>query len=435
MVAEAIIKRLNSRGFIAYFAGGCVRDMIMKRKPDDYDIATSARPDETRRLFAKTLAIGQQFGVILILEGPFEFEVATFRREGPYLDGRHPTNVRFTDAREDALRRDFTVNALFYDLRQREVIDYVDGQKDIEQKLIRSVGSPYKRFEEDKLRMLRAVRFSCKLDFQIEPETYQAIQDTCAAIHQVSIERIRDELIKICTSHGAGRALELLLETGLLKELLPEVCALKGVEQPREFHPEGDVFEHTRRMMDLLENPNPVLAFATLLHDIAKPATFQQSDRIRFNEHDKRGAEMAEHILRRLRFSNRDIETVSIMIANHMRFMHVKQMKPTRLEHFMLRPTFPDELVMHRIDCLASHGDLSVFEFLTEKYKELQARPPAAPPVLSGRDLLGAGYTQGPYMGEVLRQAEEAYLEGIVQTKEEALRWVKEHFPPLTNDT
>lgn len=425
--AYEITRTLKAKGYLAYFAGGSVRDFLRGEIPKDYDIATTASPEEIEKLFPKTLAIGKQFGVILVIQEGKPFEVATFRQEGPYRDGRHPSEVTFTTPEEDARRRDFTVNGLFYDPFDQKVIDYVGGRKDISRRVIRAIGEPQTRFEEDKLRLLRAVRFAANLGFAIEGKTWSCIQRLASAIHQVSAERIRDELIKTFTRPGAGRGLELLSESGLLKEILPEVEAMKGVKQPPEFHPEGDVFIHTRMLMERLKNPSAVLAFAALLHDVGKPPTFQvREGRIRFYEHSRIGSEMAGKILRRLRFSNDEVEAVATCVDNHMKFANVKQMREGKLKRFLTQPTFPTELELHRIDCESCHGLLDNYYFLREKVEEFKKEELKPKPLLKGDDLIELGLKPGPAMKPILEEAYELQLEKKIRTKEEAHRWARQ---------
>ena len=364
--AISIVRRLREAGHTAYFNGGCVRDMVRGVEPHDYDIATSATPEQVQQLFPKTVPVGAQFGVVLVLDGGHQFEVATFRTDQAYVDGRRPTSVRYGSPEEDAQRRDFTINGLFYDPIEDRVIDFVNGRADIERKLVRTIGEARQRFTEDKLRLLRCVRFAANLGYDIEPATFEAVKEMAAQIQVVSAERIRDELIKTLTRSHAGRGLELLRASGLLAEILPEIAVMQGVEQPPEFHPEGDVFVHTRMMLDALPpHPSVTLAFAVLLHDVGKPPTFERApDRIRFNEHDRVGAELAETILRRLRFSNDEIERIVLCVREHMRFQFVKEMRPAKLKRILARKTFPDELELHRIDCAASHRNLENYEFL-----------------------------------------------------------------------
>ena len=425
-LAFKIAETLRDHGHTAYFAGGSIRDFLRGETPRDYDIGTTATPEAVELLFPKTLAIGKQFGVILVVLEGKSFEVATFRREGPYRDGRHPSEVAFTSPEEDARRRDFTVNGLFFDPFSKKVIDYVEGREDISRRLIRAIGDPEARFEEDKLRLLRAVRFAANLNYEIEKKTWEAVRRLVSKINVVSAERIRDELIKIFTRPGAGRGLELLSASGLLKEVLPEIEAMKGVEQPPEFHPEGDVFVHTRMLLEKLENPSPVLAFAALLHDVGKPPTFQiREGRIRFYEHSRVGAEMSEKILRRLRFSNDEIEAVKTCVDNHMKFANVQEMREGKLKRFMSAPTFPTELELHRIDCQSCHGLLDNYYFLQRKAEEFKKEELRPRPLLNGNDLQALGMKPGPAMKPFLEEAYELQLENRFETKEGALSWAR----------
>ncbi|MDD5084701.1 MAG: CCA tRNA nucleotidyltransferase [Candidatus Omnitrophica bacterium] len=428
-LAERIARCLHSKGYTAYFAGGCVRDLIMRRSVNDYDIATNAEPDEVESLFPKTVPVGKAFGVVRVILDKETFEVATFRKEADYADGRHPSRVTFASPEIDAKRRDFTVNGLFYDPVKRRVIDFVKGRDDIRRRVIRAIGEPRERFSEDYLRLLRAIRFASSLNFTIEKKTWKAITENSSAITRVSAERIREELTKMFTRRGAGLGLRLLAESGLLKQILPEVDTMRGVKQPEEFHPEGDVFVHTALIMDLLRSPSVELAFAALLHDVGKPPTFSVTDRIHFYEHSEVGGRMTEKILKRLRFSNKEIDAISAIVENHMRFMHVKKMREGKLKNLMARPTFFDELELHRIDCKASHGDISNWYFLKskfKKYKEIELRPK---PLVSGDDLIKEGYEPGPYMGEILRALYDEQLDGHLKSKSHALRWIRKNFP------
>ncbi len=423
--ALQIVHTLRDSGFQAYFVGGCVRDLLLKKRPKDFDVATDARPEEVAKLFKKTIPVGAKFGVMLVVMDGENFEVATFRVDKGYRDGRHPTGVRFTDAREDALRRDFTVNGLFYDPVGRKVLDWVGGQKDLKQKVLRAIGDPATRFREDRLRMLRAVRFASVLRFKIESNTFRAAKKLHKKIHEVSRERVRDELIKMFTGPDPARALTLLDKSGLLREVLPEVEKMKGVAQPKAFHPEGDVFVHTRLLMEKLQNPSLVLAFGCLLHDVGKPDTYKRSDRIRFNGHDRVGARITQRILERLRFPNDIRDRIVACVEGHMRFKDVRQMRESTLKKFLQRDTFETELEQHRIDCLASHGDLSNWRFLKRKIKTLTREEIKPKPLLGGREILALGYSEGPLIGKILRAVEEAQLEGEFFTKEQALDWVK----------
>ena len=425
--ATNIVRRLREAGHTAYFVGGCVRDMVRGIEPHDFDIATSATPEQVQALFAKTVPVGAAFGVVLVLEDEHQFEVATFRSDDAYIDGRRPTGVRYGSPEEDAQRRDFTVNGMFFDPIADQIIDFVGGRADIERKVVRTIGDPRQRFTEDKLRMLRAVRFAANLEFDIDPVTFAVVKEMAAQISVVSAERIREELIKIFTRSHAGRGLELLDASGLLQEILPEIAAMKGVEQPPEFHPEGDVFQHTRLMLDMLPpNPSVVLAFAVLLHDVGKPPTFERApDRIRFNDHDRIGAEMAETILRRLRFPNEEIDKIALCVREHMRFQFVKEMRPAKLKRILARDTFPDELELHRIDCASSHRNLENYEFLKAKAAELPPEVVKPEPLLNGHDLLALGLTPGPMVGQILREVEELQLEERLKSRAEALEFAK----------
>ena len=426
--ALEILKTLRKNGYEAYFVGGCVRDLLRKKQPKDFDIATNAVPDVIAKIFPKTIGVGAQFGVMLVVQDGENFEVATFRADKGYQDGRHPVGVRFTNAKEDANRRDFTVNGLFYDPIQKKVLDWVNGQSDIKKKIIRAIGDPAIRFKEDKLRMLRAVRFASVLGFKIDPKTFSAVKKMAKNIHAVSQERVRDELVKMFTGPNPGIAFLLLDQSGLMKEVLPEMSKMKGVQQPRAFHPEGDVFKHTALLMKQLENPSTVLAFGCLLHDVGKPDTFQRADRIRFNGHDRVGARISEDILKRLRFSNDLKDQIVACVEGHMRFKDVKQMRESTLKKFLQRETFETELQQHRIDCLASHGDLSNWRFLRRKLKMLTREEIKPAPLVNGRDLLEMGHKEGPLIGKILKAAEEEQLDGNLRTKEEALGWVRKNF-------
>lgn len=429
-----ILLTLRQHHHEAYWAGGCVRDRLLGKPPKDFDIATSATPEQVASLFPKTVAIGKAFGVIGVLQGGHLYEVATFRKEHGYSDGRRPDRVEFTGAKEDALRRDFTINALFYDPVDDRVLDYVDGRKDLDARCVRAVGNPSERFIEDHLRMLRAVRFSCTLDYTLEPDTRRAIEKHALRIAHISQERIRDELIRIFTeSVRPGDALLLLLETGLLEVILPEVAAMHGVEQPPEFHPEGDVFTHTRIMLNLMRDPTPELAFSILLHDVGKPVTARLGpgtdgkERIRFDGHDKVGAEMAETILRRLRFPNAVIDTVTHCVRNHMRFMHVQDMRRAKLRALIAAPSFETELELHRVDCLSSHGDLSNHEFLMKARDEFQEEPSLPRAWIRGEDLIALGISEGPEIGRILNEAYTQQLEGAFPDRAALLEWVSHY--------
>lgn len=422
-----IAKRLKEEGFLAYLAGGCVRDWLMNREPHDFDIATTATPDMVEKIFPKVVPVGRQFGVMLVLEEGKPFEVATFRSESAYRDGRHPSRVEFSQPEEDARRRDFTVNGLFYDPFEKKVVDYVKGEEDIKQKLIRAIGNPEERFEEDKLRLLRAIRFSAVLDFEIEAGTWQSIKTHVTKIRQVSPERMRDELVKIFTRPGAAKGYQLLSESGLMKEILPEIEAMKGVAQPPEYHPEGDVFIHTGMLLERLDHPSPTLAFGALLHDVGKPKTFAvREGKITFYEHAPLGADMAREILKRLRFSNQEIDSICDSVANHMKFGDVQRMRSGKLKQFVSRPNFQEELELHRVDCESSHGLLDNYDFLKKKLEEYAEEDLKPVPFLNGHDLIALGLKPGPAMKPLLEEAYELQLEGRFKAKDEALAWVKD---------
>jgi len=427
--AEKIVRVLREAGFEAYFVGGCVRDMLLGVEPHDYDIATAARPSDVRKLFEDVIEVGAQFGVSIVRVAADWFEVATFRTDLGYSDGRRPDAVEFTDARGDVERRDFTINGLLYDPLADEVIDYVGGQDDIRDRLIRCIGEPAARFDEDKLRLLRAVRFAARLDYEIEPETLRAIRERAGAITVVSAERIGAELLNIFTGDHADRALALLDETGLLEHVLPEVAAMKGVRQPEQFHPEGDVFQHTALMLGMMEAPGPELALAVLLHDVGKPATYEEADRIRFNEHAKVGAELAVKVCRRLRMPKAVVDGVAALVATHMHFLDVRNMRESRLKRFMREPYFEDALELHRLDCAASHGDLSTWQFCKERFDALEPEKAHPPRLITGHDLIEMGYTPGPQFKEILDAVEDAQLEGTVATREAAVELVHHQFP------
>jgi len=425
-----IIKKLRSAGYQALWAGGCVRDLIMRKKPHDFDIATSALPDEVEGLFKKTIPVGKKFGVILVQKGKHVFEVATFRKDQGYKDGRHPIGVKFTEESEDAQRRDFTINALYYDPVKKKTIDYVDGRKDIKNKLIRTVGNPIKRFEEDHLRLMRAIRFAANLGFSIDENTWKAIKCSKKLIKKVSAERVRDELIKMFTRPNAGEALILLEESGLLKEVLPDIQAMKGVEQPPEFHPEGDVFIHTKLLMDKLKDPSMVLAFGALLHDVGKPPTKSfQKGRICFYQHAELGAKMSEQILKKLKFSNNEIKDICSLVANHMKFAAVQEMRQGKLKRLISLETFSDELELHRIDCMSCHEILDNYYFMKKKVKQFKKEELKPKHFIMGGDLIKLGYSPGPVMGDIIEQCYEAQLENKITAKKEAISWVKKHFP------
>jgi len=434
-VAREVAARLRESGHVAYFAGGCVRDMVRGLAPKDYDIVTDARPEAVQKLFPRTYAVGAHFGVIIVLENGFQFEVATFRSDDAYIDGRHPSAVHFSSPEEDAQRRDFTVNGMFYDPVADKLIDLVGGCADIDAKLVRAIGDPARRFAEDRLRMLRAVRFATVLDYQIDKKTWDALVAGASSINQISAERIRDELVRIFLSPNRVHGWDLLDSSGLMAAILPELEAMKGVLQPEQFHPEGDVFVHTRLMLQLLpESVSVPLVFAVLFHDVAKPvtATVDKTGRIRFNEHDRIGAEMTEAILRRLRFSGAEIESTVEMVRQHMVFKDVPNMRVAKLKRFMARPTFDDELELHRVDCESSHRMLDNYEFLLRRREEFANEPIIPPPLVRGDDLIALGLKPGPKFGEILEAVETQQLEGTLRTRDEALEWIKREYSPAS---
>ena len=446
--AVEIVRVLRGAGYEAYFAGGCVRDLLLGVEPKDFDVATSATPDVVMASFEKTFAVGAHFGVVLVCTrdgagGEIATEVATFRNDGAYSDGRRPDAVRFsTEAREDVLRRDFTINGMLLDPVVFEetgdagaaVLDFVGGREDLKAGVVRAIGDPAVRFAEDKLRMLRGVRFAARLGFEVEARTFAAIRGAAAEIGQVSCERIRDELTLMLTEGRARRAFELLDETGLLREVLPEVVRLHGVEQPPEFHPEGDVWVHTMMLLEKLPfagvRVTPTLAWGALLHDIGKPATFQHAagDRIRFNGHVEVGVRIAEVILGRLRFSNEDTEQIVALVKNHMRFGDVMEMRESTLKRFLRLPRFDEHLALHWLDASSCHGDLRLYGFAKERFEAqpVEAMRPAL--LVTGRDLIAAGYRPGPRFKEMLEAAEDAQLEGAVTTTAEGMAVVKARF-------
>ena len=443
--AVEIVRQLRARGHQAYLVGGCVRDILLKREPADFDVATDATPEQVMQFFPETYAVGAQFGVVLVPvdsvlptgnrapeTGNSVVEVATFRSDLGYSDGRHPDQVRYSsDPREDVARRDFTINGLLFDPVKNEVLDFVGGRADIQAKLVRAIGEPERRFAEDKLRMLRAVRFAARFGYAIEQETLAAIPRLALQIHQVSQERVRDELTKMLSEGAAAEAFRLLDQTGLLHEVLPEVEKMKGVEQPPQFHPEGDVWVHTLLLLGGLEaGCSRTLAWGALLHDVGKPPTFRVApDRIRFDGHVEVGTKMAEEICRRLRFSGDDTEQIAALVANHLRFADARQMKQSTFKRFVRLPRFEEHLDLHRLDCLGSHKDLSLYEFVKEKLAALPPEQIRPAPLVTGDDLIAAGYAPGPRFKEMLAAVEDAQLEGRLAGKAEALEFVRHQFP------
>ncbi len=457
--AAAIVRTLRECGHQAYFAGGCVRDLLLGREPTDYDVATDATPPQVMQIFPETYAVGEQFGVVLVpFAGASEpdaatsasdrgatgvpappadrdkgtIEVATFRSDLGYSDGRHPDQVRFTrDPREDVLRRDFTINGMMLDPATNEVLDFVGGRADLQAGIIRAIGDPERRFAEDKLRMLRAVRFAARFDYRIEPATLAAIQKLAPQIHQVSAERVRDELTRMLTEGRARRSFELLDQTGLLAQVLPEISAMKGVEQPPQYHPEGDVFVHTLLLLEKLPaGVSKTLAWGALLHDVGKPPTFRIApDRIRFDGHVDVGVKMAAEIARRLRFSNNETDRILALVDNHMRFGQIWQMKESTLKKFFRLPAFDEHLELHRIDSLSSHGQLDAYNYAREQLRTMPPEAICPTPLLSGDDLIAAGYEPGPRFKEILGAVEDAQLEGRLTSRESAMEYVQHEFP------
>jgi len=428
--ASAIVERLRSAGFQAYWVGGCVRDLVMGREPQDYDVATDAPPGEVVKLFPGSLTVGAQFGVVVVAGDGEPTEVATFRSDGRYLDGRHPAEVRYARTpQEDVRRRDFTINGLMYDPVEGRVLDFVGGQADIRAHRLRTIGEPGARFAEDRLRMLRAVRFAARFAFTLDRATFEAIRELAPAIQGVSAERIRDEILKILTEGAARRGFELLDRSALLQEVLPEVKALQGVAQPPEFHPEGDVWTHTLMMLEGLQQATPTLALGALLHDVGKPATFTVRERIRFDGHVEIGAKMAEEICRRLRLSSRETERVVELVSQHMRFKDFLQMRRSTQLKFLALDGFAEHLELHRLDCLASHGDLTVYEAARRMMLETPVEVVKPEPLITGDDLIALGHEPGPRFKEILESVRDAQLDGRINTREAALAFVREQFP------
>lgn len=433
MGALEIVRRLQARGFRALWAGGCVRDMAMGQPPRDYDIATNAGLQEVIGIFPHAQRVGAHFGVVLVRLGNHRYEVARFRRDLAYSDGRHPDGVVFADEREDAERRDFTINGMFYDPIADEMLDYVGGRADIQKKVIRTIGDPQARFREDRLRMLRAVRFACRYHWPIEEQTRRAIAELSPGIDAISSERVRDEVVKILTEGGAPWGVRCLIDLGLMAVFLPEVVAMDGVPQPPEYHPEGDVLTHTLIMLGLLRDPSPELAMGVLLHDIGKPPTYEVRDRIRFHNHTKVGREMVEEICTRLRFSCERTKHIAALVADHHKFMHVQDMRPSTLKRFLRADRFDEHLELHRVDCLACHGDLANYAFCKTALETLPPEQIRPDPLIDGHDLIAMGHAPGPVFKRVLRAVEDAQLEGRVTTREAALALAERIFESLSH--
>ncbi|MGH9325974.1 MAG: CCA tRNA nucleotidyltransferase [Terriglobia bacterium] len=428
--ATDILMKLRAEGFEAYLVGGCVRDLVMGREPKDYDVATDARPDRVLKIFPEGSGVGAQFGVVVVPSDEGPVEVATYRSDGRYADGRHPAEVRYaTTAREDVRRRDFTLNGLLLDPVTGKVIDYTGGQEDIRARRIRAIGDPIERFEEDHLRMLRAVRFAAGFGFSLDSAVLSAIRSLGSLVNSVSRERVRDEILKILTEGAARRGFELLEETGLLAKVLPEVKAMQGVAQPPQFHPEGDVWTHTLMMLEGLVRPTETLALGVLLHDVGKPPTFSVRERIRFDHHVEIGAKMAVEICNRLRLSSRATERVVALVENHLRFKDLPQMKRSTQLRFLRMEGFDEHLELHRLDCLASHGNLANYELAHQLLKQTPEEKFRPTRLLDGDDLIALGYIPGPMFRTILRAIEDAQLEGFISTRADALRLLRERFP------
>lgn len=424
-----IVQRLRQEGYDAYLAGGCVRDMLLGKTPQDYDITTNARPEQVQKIFAETIPVGAQFGVMLVLIDGQPFEVASFRFDGPYLDGRHPSQVRYGSLEEDIQRRDFTINGMIYDPAADRVLDLVDGQRDLERRCVRAIGKPIDRFAEDRLRMIRAVRFAAGLKFEIDPPTFAAIEQLAATITQISWERIGDELTRILSEGGARRGFELLDQCGLLAVLLPEVVAMKGTVQSPDYHPEGDVFAHTLLLLSHLQSPSETLAYGCLLHDIAKPVCIrQEANRITFYGHTEQGAAMAEVILKRLKRGRAVWERVAYLVRNHLRHVQAPQMRLSTLKRFLREDGIDELLELVRIDALSSNGDLQYYQFCKERLAELKDDEIRPAPLVRGTDLIQLGFKPGPLFAEILRQVEDAQLGAELTSREQALEWVKKNF-------
>jgi poly(A) polymerase len=438
-IARQIAERLHQAGFVALLAGGCVRDLLLGREPKDFDVATDAPPTTVQKLFRRTIPVGAQFGVVLVVDYGPPIEVVTFRTDEEYLDGRRPVGVRFATPEADAQRRDFTINGMFLDPITNQVLDFVGGRADLERKLVRAIGDPSARIAEDRLRMLRAVRFAAVLGFEIEPATLAAIQANAHTISDISWERIGDEIVRMLTEGERGtarRAFELLDASTLLSHILPEVAAMKGVEQSPDNHPEGDVWTHTLLVIEQLERPTVTLALGALLHDVGKPVTQARSNgRITFYGHCERGAEMAVEICQRLRRSRETWERVAFLVREHLRHIHAREMRPSTLKQFLAQDGIDELLELIRMDILASSRNLEAWEFCRAKLEELRQHGSLPPPLVRGRDLLPLGYRPGPQLGEILRKVRDLQLDGTLVTREAALAWVREHYPTDPNAT
>jgi poly(A) polymerase len=427
--AIKIIRRLRDRGYEAYLAGGCVRSRLLGLSPKDYDIATNALPGEVEGLFEHTVAVGKAFGVIVVLMDGYTFEVATFRADGRYIDGRRPESVRFADWQSDVRRRDFTINGMIYDPINDRLFDIVGGQDDIRNRVVRTIGDPLRRFEEDKLRMIRAIRFACQLGFQIEGSTQEAIKALAHKITQVSFERIRDEFKLILLSEQRSRGMDLLYKLGILKEIMPEVIAMDGVPQPPEFHPEGDVWTHTKLSLEFLKHPSFELAMATLLHDVGKPVTLEELDgKIHFYGHEGIGANMTRAICLRLKLSHAETEKICWLVAKHMVYKDVTKMRQSTLKRLLGSEYYPELEALFLTDKMASDRDLTSYNYIQQARQRFSLEELRPEPLLRGRDLLGLGLKPGPIFSKILRAVEDAQLEGKIRTPEEALNFVRKNF-------
>ena len=434
-LANSVCETLIAKGYQALLVGGCVRDLLLGRPPADYDVTTDATPDQVLSIFPEGVDVGAQFGVVLVPRDGIKVEVATFRSDVGYSDGRHPDAVVYSKTvQEDVLRRDFTINGLLMRHDSGQILDFVGGQADLRAAVVRAIGEPERRFTEDKLRMLRAPRFAARLNFAMEDTTFRAIQTLASQIQQVSAERIRDELTKVLTEGAAKRGFALLDQCGLLREVLPEIAALHGVEQPPQYHPEGDVWIHTMMMLDgLPAGTATTLAWGVLLHDVGKPDTFRSAgetgDRIRFDGHVDKGVELAGKICRRLRFSNEETEQILALVANHMKFKDAEKMRTSTLKHFVRLPHFDEHMALHRLDCLSSNGRTEAYDFVTKFLSETPPEQVRPARILGGDDLLRMGYSQGPLFSEILRAVEDAQLEGELETSADAEAFVLSRYP------
>ncbi len=431
LAAIEVVRRIQTAGFEAFWVGGCVRDFLLGHVPSDYDVATAATPDQIEQIFPKTLPVGRRFGVVVVVQNGFSIQVATFRAEAGYQDGRHPDKVTFSNARADALRRDFTVNGLFHNPVTGETHDWVDGRKDLEAKTIRTIGDPEERFGEDHLRMLRALRFAAQLGFQVEHRTINSIRSRAERIQSVSAERIRDELLKLFHPRHAERGLRLLEASGLLRHVLPEFAPCLASPQHPAFHPEGSVFEHVCLMLaHVPADAHPLLPWAVLLHDIGKPETFSRdpiTGVIHNYGHEKTGAQIAEKLLSRLRFPRKEISLLVRSVKSHMQFKDASRMRKSTLRRMLLRPTFDFELALHQLDCLGSHHELDTYDFLLREAAELSKRPEVRPPLVNGDDLISLGFKPGPALGRVLNEIRERQLQDELKTREDAIAFSRAH--------